>query len=689
MKDLKCLKKYRMKLIHRSVYFLLLGFGFINVLSAQNLMGDEWNIVAKDYSNYTNISVANGRIGLLPSEQPGKTKAIILNHVFDKESKLGVSKVLLGINFANLEIVLNGDTLNTSNCSNWNQTLDMKNAAFTTTCRCKDYANFSFTTYALRGMPYSGMIDVEIIALQNNLSIQVGGQIVCPTEYQNVELGYRVLKDLDARMPILQTIANSPFGKHQLVTSASFIFEEETPELNYQVKDSLHHELIFTADLKQSESYQFAWTGAVCTSQDFSDPKSESERMVIYQLLGNKQVVLNRHQKLWEDLWQGDIEIEGDLESQQDVRLALYHLYSFARDDSNLSIAPMGLSSQGYNGHVFWDTELWMYPPLLVFNQDIAKSLLNYRFDRLEPAKQKAQNYGFKGAMFPWESDETGEEATPTWALTGTFEHHITADIAIAFWNYYRMTGDKNWLSTIGYPMLKEVADFWISRSVQNTDGSYSINNVVGANEFYHHADDNAFTNGSAKAALQYACKAATVLGIEPNEKWSQLSKSLKFHYFPNGVMKENKMYNGEIIKQADVNLLAYPLNIITDFAAIKRDLEYYEPKMAPEGPAMSHSVLSVLYARLGEADKAFELFKRAYMPNKRAPFGALSESAYSNNPYFATGAGGILQFVIFGFGGLHLTDNGIVQKNPCLPKQWKKLTIKGVGPDLKTFVIK
>jgi trehalose/maltose hydrolase-like predicted phosphorylase len=674
--------------IYFRIIIVMLCVGFSHFTDAQKLEKSPWHISAKNHSNYTGISVANGRIGLLPSAEPGKTKSIILNNVYDKESEFGVSKVLLGINFANIEIVVNQDTLSTANCSNWKQVLNMKSASFTTSCQFKDYAKISFTLYALRGMPYSGLVDVKIKSLQNDLTIIVNGQIVCPEEYKNVVSGFAVLKDLDARMPILQTVAKSPFGKHDLATTATFIFNQETPDLKHNLKDNYTNELSFSKSLRKGDEFNFAWAGSVCTSQNFTDPKSESERMVIFQLLGNKQAVISRHMELWSELWKGDIEIEGDLESQQDIRLALYHLYSFARDDSNLSIAPMGLSAQGYNGHIFWDTELWMYPPLLVFNQGIAKSLLNYRFDRLEMAKKKAQNYGYEGAMFPWESDDTGEEATPTWALTGTFEHHITADIAIAFWNYYRTTGDKEWLKERGFPVLNEVADFWTSRSVQNADGSFSINNVVGANEFYHHANDNAFTNGSAKTALQFANRAGIILNEECNPLWNNVAKGLKFHYFEDGVTKENSEYNGEIIKQADVNLLAYPLSIVTKPEEIRRDLNYYEPKIAPEGPAMSHSVLGVLYARLGEPEKAFELFKKAYVPNKRPPFGALSESAYSNNPYFATGAGGMLQAVLFGFGGLHFTENGIEQKNPCLPKQWKKLTIKGVGPELKTYVI-
>ena len=102
----------------------------------------------------------------------------------------------------------------------------------------------------------------------------------------------------------------------------------------------------------------------------------------------------------------------------------------------------------------------------------------------------------------------------------------------------------------------------------------------------------------------------------------------------------------------------------------------------------MSKSVFAVIYARLGNVEEAFRLFKESYEPNKRPPFGALSEAATSNNPYFVTGAGGMLQTVLFGFGGLHLTEKGIIQVNPILPKEWKSFTLKGIGLEKKTFII-
>jgi len=276
--------------------------------------------------------------------------------------------------------------------------------------------------------------------------------------------------------------------------------------------------------------------------------------------------------------------------------------------------------------------------------------------------------------MFPWESDDTGEESTPPFALTGTFEHHITADIAIAFWNYYRVTKDIVWLKEKGFPVLKEVADFWASRATKNSDGGYSINNVVGANEFAANIDDNAFTNGSAITAFNYATSAAKELEINANPEWQNVADSIVIYRFGDGTTKEHSKYAGAPIKQADANLLSYPLNIIKDRQTILKDLKYYEPKLAIEGPAMGKSVFAVIYARLGDADNAYRLFKESYEPNKHTPFGALSETATANNSYFATGAGGMLQTVLFGFGGLHIADKGIIQKNPCLPNHGKSL---------------
>ncbi len=670
------------------IAFLLLS----NILIAQNI---GWEISTSNNTNYTGIAAANGRIGILPSNKVFKTEQIILNNVYDKESPLGVSKILKGINFQDIELEIDDEVVNDENISNWKQTLNMKEASFTTSFTFKDKAAISYTMYALRNVQYSGYLDISIEAIKD-IKVKAIASIKTPKEYHNPISTFRVLKDLETTMPILQTVARSREKKHLVAASGTFIWhdinstrEHQRPELHHKKVDDYNNSLSFSKKIKKGSSLDFAWTGAICTTQDFEDPQNESERFVIFNLLTPKKDLLEQHKQLWNKLWEGDIVIEGNLQDQLDVRLALYHLYSFSRGDSDLSIAPMGLSSQNYNGHIFWDTELWMFPPLLLLNQDIARSLVNYRSDRIEKAKEKAINFGYKGAMFPWESDDTGEEATPAWALTGTFEHHITADVAIAFWNYYRVSKNKTWLKKRGFPMLKEIADYWVSRATKNRDGSYSIKNVVGANEFVANVTDNAFTNGSAITALEYAVLAGKELEEETPEIWQEVASNIRILKFKDGTTKEHEKYDGEIIKQADVNLLTYPLNIINDKKTILKDLKYYEPKLSKEGPAMGKSVFAVIYARLGDSENAYRLFKDSYAPNKRPPFGALAESATSNNPYFATGAGGMLQTVLFGFGGLQLTNEGIVQINSALPKEWKSLTIKGVGLSKQNFVIK
>jgi trehalose/maltose hydrolase-like predicted phosphorylase len=135
--------------------------------------------------------------------------------------------------------------------------------------------------------------------------------------------------------------------------------------------------------------------------------------------------------------------------------------------------------------------------------------------------------------------------------------------------------------------------------------------------------------------------------------------------------------------------LLAYPLKEITAPAQIKKDLAYYESRVGEGSPAMTHAIFTILHARLNEPEKAFNAFKETYIPNKLPPFGVMAETAGGTNPYFATGAGGYLQSVLFGFGGLDITPKGIVQLKTSLPKNWKSLTLTGIGKDKKTFTVR
>ncbi|WP_367755392.1 glycoside hydrolase family 65 protein [Flavobacterium sp. WC2430] len=666
-------------IVYRKIFLLVLLVG--PVVFGQT-KSDEWHLYANSRANYYGVAMANGQIGIVTDDTPLKTKEIILNGVYEGSPENGISRIVRGIEFLNLHLSINNQEIKSDNIDNWSQVVSMKEGMSTTSFTFKDLVAVDYTILANRAIPYSAMAIVEITP-KKDIEIVANNYMVVPDELKEAKSQFRVLKDNQYMMPVFGTTAKTLFGKYIVSASTTFLFDGQNETLK-----QTGNEVGFSKKLLKGKKYRFAIAGGICTSKDFTDPLNESERQPIYALQEGIDKLLDKHKKAWAELWKtGDIQIEGDLESQQRVRFALYNLYSFIRPETRQSVAPMGLSSQGYNGHIFWDSELWMYPTLLALQPDMAKSCLDYRSDRLQKAKQKATVYGYKGAMFPWESDDTGEEATPTWALTGIFEQHITADVSIAFWNYYTYTQDKSWLKK-EWNVLKETADFWVSRVVKNQDGSYSILNVVGADEYAQHIDDNAFTNASAIESLKNTIKAATILGEPIDLRWIEVSDHLVIHS-KNGITQNYKGYDGQIIKQADVNLLAYPLHVITDKKQIEKDLEYYAAKIDPkDGPAMASGVLSVLYARLGDREKAYSYFVKSYMPNSRPPFGVFSESANSNNPYFATGAGAMLQAVIYGFGGVEQTDEGLKYNKGLLPKQWKSLKIIGLGVDNKTIKI-
>ena len=655
---------------------------------------DPWKIKADkiDPSNYYGVTVANGMIGIVSSPEPFKVKDVVLAGAYDLYGRGRVSNFLRSFNLLNMYLEIDGRRIDAKSASNFQQELDMLHASVTSRLDYSDMASVSYTYYSLRHLPFTVLMDVSITA-KKDIDITSASVMEAPDALKDVQNYYNEIDRPHVVISLLTSSAKSPTGKLLMCASNTFLFSEphgQEPRVIHEMWDNNMHLMKFSRKIKAGETYRFSIAGSSITSAHHDDPLNEAERLTIYAKLEGRDRLINFHTKAWENLWKSDITIEGDDQSQQDIHSMLYHLYSFTREGTALSPSPMGLSGLGYNGHVFWDAELWMFPAVLVLHPEIAKSMVEYRYQRLEAARKNAFANGFKGAMFPWESAETGVEETPVWALSGPFEHHITADVAMAAWSYYCVTQDKNWLRDRGWPILSATADFWASRVERNGPGKYEIKNVVAADEWAENVDNNAFTNAAAKSNLQDATEAAKILGIVPNPDWADVANNIPILKLDNGVTSEHAAYHGEKIKQADVNLLAYPLKQITDPAQVKKDLEYYETRIPDEGtPAMTQAIFTLLYARLGDKEKAGHWFKDAYVSNLNPPFRVLAETKGGTNPYFSTGAGGILQSVLMGFGGLDITPKGIIQVKSVLPPQWKSLTIKGVGVDKKTFIVK
>jgi trehalose/maltose hydrolase-like predicted phosphorylase len=655
---------------------------------------DGWILKADkiDPANYYGITVANGMIGIVSSPEPFKIKEVVLNGAYDLYGRGRVSNFLRSFNFLNMYLEIDGRRIGAADAVNMHQQLDMRHAAFTASFDYKEAATVSYTYYALRHLPYCGMIDVTITP-KKDIDITAASVMEAPDALRDVQNYYNEIDRPHVTISLLTSTAKSPTGKLLFASSTTFLFTEPhgaEPRIIHEMWDNNMHLMKFKKKLKAGETYHFSIAGASISSAQHDDPLNEAERYAIYCKLEGHDRLVSFHNKAWDELWKSDIIIDGDPEAQLAVRSALYHLYSFVREGTAYSPSPMGLSGLGYNGHVFWDTELWMFPAILVLHPEMAKSMVEYRYQRLKEAEHNAFAHGYKGAMYPWESAASGNEETPVWALSGPFEHHITADVAIAAWNYYCVTQDKSWLKEKGFPVIKACADFWASRVERNGPGHYDIKNVVAADEWAENVDNNAFTNAAAKATLKYATMAAKMIGETPDPDWMQVYNNIPILKMENGITQEHASYHGEGIKQADVNLLAYPLKEITDPEQIKRDLAYYETRVPAEGtPAMTQAIFALLYARLGNGEKAYHYFEDAHVPNQNPPFNVLAETKGGTNPYFSTGAGGLLQSVLNGFGGIDITPTGLTQVKSVLPEKWKSLTITGVGPQKKIFIVK
>ncbi|HEX6508502.1 MAG TPA: glycosyl hydrolase family 65 protein, partial [Chloroflexota bacterium] len=466
----------------------------------------------------------------------------------------------------------------------------------------------------------------------------------------------------------------SKIRPYDVEVAQALMFEVDGAQVDVHSGQS-HASATFTVAAVANRSFSATQLARLATTLECDDPRS-----IACSHPERYDQTRDAHVAAWESLWQTDIEIEADPEVQQFVRAGLYYLWSTLWEEDEWSIAPMGLSSNGYNGHIFWDAELWMYPSLLVTQPHMARSCVAYRERTLPAARVRAASNGHRGAQFPWEGGFTGEEMTPHWAETRDFQLHITADVAIGQWWYFLVTRDEGWLRHHGFPVIRECAEYWVSRVEHNAAANrYEVSNVVCADEYAAHVDNDAFTNASIRKALRIAVRAAAILGEPVSAEWSDIADAM---YIPYDESTERHLefdgYDGRVTKQADVELLAYPLEHTTDRAQIERDLDYYGTVIDPHGPAMSFSVYSILSSQLGRCSDAYEYLKRSYVPNTRRPFWAFSETPTNNEFHFCTGIGGALQALLYGFTGLRLREDHLAL-SPILPEHWRALRLRNI----------
>lgn len=439
-----------------------------------------------------------------------------------------------------------------------------------------------------------------------------------------------------------------------------------------------------------------------------------------------------KHAALWEADWKNaDVVIEGDDEAQLAMRFNIYHMLIVGpRHTERVNIGAKTLSGYGYRGHAFWDTEVFMLPFFIYTFPRIGRNLLSYRFHNLPGARAKALANGFAGAQYPWESAATGEEVTPTWVpdptdrtkliriWTGDIEIHISSDIVWAILQYWKATGDDDFMLKRGAEIILETSKFWDSRFEWNeTNQRYEVTNVVGPDEYHDRIDNNAYTNYLAVWQIKQAVEIFTWLEAHTDPYARELLERLQVTrpvldewlaktdkvYLPgdpkSGLIEQFDGYfkledirfadypgrtvsmqsllgmdgvgETQIIKQPDVVMMMALLPDLFDRKTMETNYDYYTPRTDLEyGSSLGPSIQVIMAVRRSDMSNAYENFMRAGHADLKDVRGNASDGIHGAS------AGGLWQAAVFGFGGLQFSDGGW-KVDPKLPEHWTRLSFR------------
>ena len=434
--------------------------------------------------------------------------------------------------------------------------------------------------------------------------------------------------------------------------------------------------------------------------------------------------MLAEHEAAWAERWRlSALQIIGDGAAEQALRFAIYHLNGAANPaDERVSIGARALTGDAYLGHVFWDTEIYVLPFYVATWPEAARALLMYRYHTLPGARAKAVQMGWRGAMYAWESTDTGEETTPeqligpngdlVQVLCGTQEQHISADIAYAIWQYWEATGDDLFMVDAGAEILLETAQFWASRACSEADGRRHIRGVIGPDEYHENIDDSAYTNVMARWNIRRGIEIAALLRDRWPGRWAELSKQLNigdaelrqwqeaadtlfigfspesglFEQFAgffdlepidlsryaertvplDVIFGRERTQRTQVVKQADIVALLELLPEECDARARLANFQYYEQRCG-HGSSLSRGMHALAAARLGKMDLATRYFRETAATDL-ADIGDSSAGGVH-----IAALGGLWQAAVFGFGGLSLRADAL-GLDPHLPPGWRTL---------------
>lgn len=657
----------------------------------------------------TLMTIGNGYLGLRASQEEsyrGQQRGLFAAGIYDRAAGTESAEIVNLPDVVETELLLNGELVDLANgtIKDYQRSLDLTTGELT---RVFEWQSQSGSWYQITSKRCASQNSPGILAFEYRITAKEASALVefrSGINAQVTNMGTQHLREKNVRS-YSETMILGEYEtlESQIAVDVAMRFSQPGAISAKNRRITFDH----SQRLAAGETFVMEKLVSISDSQNqeiaFLTPAEFSEAALSYQSIHQE------NQTYWRNFWQQHrVIMETDSAFDQlALDFACYHLEIMTPKTPDLSIAAKGLTGEGYKGHIFWDTEIFIEPYLLHNHPELAKNMLAYRYARLAGAKKKAKDYGYQGALFPWESAASGFEETPKYAAinirtgkrqeiaSAIAEHHISADIALSVYDYYEATGDEAFMENYGKALIQETAAFWMSRA--ETEGDrLVIRDVIGPDEYTEHVDNNAYTNYLAHFNVSLAVKflvgddafqtqchdflarlylpTANEAGIVPQDD-SFLSKptidleKYRQEAGTQGILKDysrQEVIDRQILKQADLVMLIYLFPELFDDETVRKNLFYYEQRTIHDS-SLSKAIHAIVAARIGELEWAYGMFQDA------AKIDLDEQKPHSSDDgIHAAALGALWLAIVFGFGGI--TKGEGLTIDPVLPTEVKRL---------------
>lgn len=710
------------------------------------------NASLDEIQNTKGCFLGNGKIGMISAlDRIGVQKSIITTSFDFNESGLYNNNVIDAFNHSTIKVFDNKQGPETASTMILNsQSLNMFNGIASTNMTftnmtTSDMTNVSYDIYPIRHLPYCSMQTITITpafnSSSNNPTINLFHEIstennITSIDYNNNVIYNELVSPL-AGMYMLNGKGIFSDTQKTIAVACCYLFEQNNFKLvgfnRYRKENNRCFQKLVLQNFTSGQSYKFHIFTTQMSEYDFKSPNEEVKRIsvnILNKLQTTEQIAQLRqnHVSSWFNMWKSNISIEPKAGiTQQEanefnsvkrtLRYSMYNIWSSVREGIRTEVNPLSLSVIDNQGTIYWDGDLWFLPVLIMMRPDIAKTVLEARYKVIDQAIQLAAGYGYQGSKFPYVNDVTGYSQGPYWDLNGPLHIFNTALISISVWNYYRITQDKDWMMNKGYTILKNNANFFVSKLSIDENGLYHIEDVYSFHDKV--STDNALTNYLIKVALKYCLEASYEFNIVAKEEWGRAYYNIDLTSFtvPNfGIVKNDSTTTPtDTFKFLEmlIPLLAYyndtffKTTSYRDLSTIQDNFNFFKTKVqtAYQNNPMNNMILSWISAQLLNYDSIYPDIVNTYIlktinENVKGVWGNFNMNN-NNTEYNDVSLSSLFVLMMMTtVGTLKITGSvsetrfynesmGIKGENTTnMPRTWKNVKVTGVGVNNCTIAV-